>query len=166
MTAFFVCKYTERGDSVAYSNSKGLIALPTAYDKKDGYTYKKLSYQFIQPNGGISITPKQMQDIDSYRNGNGILKRTVLDNAPTQIEWNTPYLTYEDKCKLIHQIREGYRQGGGVYKARKIRIRYYNDWEDDYDTGTFYMPDVQFQYGGLYHGAPLYLPIRLAAVEY
>ncbi len=151
---------------MAYSNSKGLIALPTAYSKDGGYTFKKLSYRFIQPNGGISITPKQMQDIDSYRNGNGILKRTVLKNAPTKIEWNTPYLTYEDKCRLIHQIKEGYRQGIGLYKARKIRIRYYNDWDDDYDTGTFYMPDVQFQYGGLYHGAPMYLPIRLAAIEY
>ena len=54
----------------------------------------------------------------------------------------------------------------GVQKREKFRIRYYNDWDDDYDTGTFYMPDVQFQYGGLYHGAPMYLPIRLAAIEY
>lgn len=151
---------------MAYSNSKGLIALPTAYSEKDGYIYKKLSYHFIQPNGGISITPNQMQDLDSYVNGNGLLKRKVLNHSRTKIEWNTPYLTYEDKCKLMLTIRNGYKHGVGVYKERKIRIRYFNDWEDDYDTGTFYMPDVQFQYGGLYHGAPMYLPIRLAAIEY
>lgn len=150
---------------MAYSNAKGLIALPTDYSDKNGYTWQKLSYHFVQPSG-ITITPKQMQDLDSYRNGNGVLKRTVLDHAPTKIEWNTPYLTYEDKCKLVHQIKLGFKQGVGVYKQRKIRIRYYNDWEDDYSYGTFYMPDVQFQYGGLYHGAPLYLPIRLAAIEY
>lgn len=151
---------------MAYSNSKGLIALPTAHSDKNGYTFQKLSYQFIQLNNGISITPDQMQDIDSYVNGNGLLKRKVLDHSRTKIEWNTPYLTYEDKCRLIQLVRNAYKYGVGVYKERKVRIRYYNDWEDDYATGTFYMPDVQFQYGGLYHGAPLYLPIRLAAIEY
>ena len=56
--------------------------------------------------------------------------------------------------------------GDGDYSSRTIRARYYNDWEDDYSTGKFYMPDVQFQYGGLYHGAPMYLPIRLALIEH
>lgn len=37
---------------------------------------------------------------------------------------------------------------------------------DFQNTGKFYMPDVQFQYGGLYHGAPMYLPIRLALIEH
>lgn len=89
---------------MAYSNSKGLIALPVDYSQSGGYTWQKLSYKFVQPSG-ISITPKQMQDIDFYRNGNGVLKRAVLDHAVTKFEWNTPYLTYEDKCKLIQQIR-------------------------------------------------------------
>lgn len=159
-------KFTERGVPMAYSNAKGLIALPTGYSESGGYTWQKLSYHFIQPNGGISITPNQMQDLDSYVNGDGVLKRTVLPHSRSKIEWNTPYLTYDDKCKLVLAITNGFKYGVGVAKARKIRIRYYNDWIDDYDTGTFYMSDVQFQYGGLYHGAPMYLPIRLAAVEY
>ena len=112
------------------------------------------------------MKPSQMQDIDSYVNGNGYLKRKVLKHHRTKIEWNTPYLTYEDKCKLIKAIRTGYKQGEGSYESRTIHARYYNDWEDDYSTGKFYMPDVQFQYGGLYHGAPMYLPIRLALIEY
>lgn len=151
---------------MAYSNSKGLIALPTAYSKDDGYTYKKLSYKFIQPNGNYSITPNQMQDLDSYVNGNGFLKRKVLDHSRTKIEWNTPYLTYEDKCKLILAITNGFKYGIGVAKERKIRIRYYNDLTDAYEARNFYISDITFQVGGLYHGAPLYLPVRLAAVEY
>ena len=155
----------ERGVLMPYSHEKGLIALPTGYSEAGGYTWQKLSYKYLQPNG-ITLTPKQMQDIDSYRNGNGVLKRTVLDHAVTKFEWNTPYLTYEDKCKLIQQIRNGYKYGVGLYKARRIRVRYYNDWEDDYEEGTFYMPDVQFQPGSVYRGKLLYLPIRLAGVEY
>lgn len=152
---------------MAYSNSKGLIALPTAYNASSKeYTWKKLSYKYVQPNGGISITPNQMQDIDSYVNGNGVLKRTVLPHSRTKIEWNTPYLTYEDKCKLVQAIMNGFKCGVGIANQRKIRIRYYNDLTDDYEAGTFYISDITFQPGGLYHGAPLYLPIRLAAIEY
>ena len=151
---------------MAYSNAKGLIALPTAYSKDDGYTYKKLSYKFIQPNGNLTITPNQMQDLDSYVNGNGYLKRKVLKHHRTKIEWNTPYLTYEDKCRLIEAITEGFKQGDGDASSRTIHARYYNDWTDNYDTGKFYMSDIAFQPGGLYHGAPLYLPIRLALIEY
>lgn len=151
---------------MAYSASKGLLALPIDYSKSSGYTYQKLSYKYIQPNGALTITPNQMQDLDSYVNGDGYLKRKVLKHSRTKIEWNTPYLTYEDKCKLILAIRKGYKQGDGDYSSRTIRARYYNDWEDDYSTGKFYMPDVQFQYGGLYHGTPMYLPIRLALIEH
>lgn len=152
---------------MAYSNAKGLIALPTDYNAANSeYTYQKLSYKYIQPNGNLIMTPDQMQDINSYVNGNGCLKRKVLKHHRTKIEWNTPYLTYEDKCKLIKAMRTGYKQGEGSYESRTIHARYYNDWEDDYSTGKFYMPDVQFQYGGLYHGAPMYLPIRLALIEY
>lgn len=96
---------------MAYSASKGLLALPIDYSKSSGYTYQKLSYKYIQPNGALTITPNQMQDLDSYVNGDGYLKRKVLKHSRTKIEWNTPYLTYEDKCKLILAIRKGYKQG-------------------------------------------------------
>ena len=36
---------------MAYSASKGLLALPIDYSKSSGYTYQKLSYKYIQPNG-------------------------------------------------------------------------------------------------------------------
>ena len=127
---------------MAYSHAKGLIALPTDYNAAQSeYTYQKLSYKYIQPNGNLTMTPSQMQDIDSYVNGNGYLKRKVLKHHRTKIEWNTPYLTYEDKCKLIKAIRTGYKQGEGSYESRTIHARYYNDWEDDYSTGKFYMPE-------------------------
>ena len=151
---------------MAYSQAKGLIALPTDYNSaKKEYTYQKLSYKYIQPNGKLTMTPSQMQDLDSYVNGNGYLKRKVLEHHRTKIEWNTPYLTYDDKCKLISTIRKAFKQGIGDSSSRTVHARYYNDWEDDYASGKFYMPDVQFQYGGLYHGAPMYLPIRLALIE-
>ena len=114
----------------------------------------------------MTITPDQIQDLDSYRNGNGVLKRNVLPNKVPSIEWSTPYLRYEDKCRLIALINEAMTYGVGTKDQRKLRARYYNDWLDDYDTHNFYVPNVQFQYGGLYHGAPMYLPIKIQMIGY
>ena len=54
---------------MAYSNSNGLIMVATGYSGGT-YTYTKLSYKYIQQQG-LSITPDIIQDLDSYRNGNG-----------------------------------------------------------------------------------------------
>lgn len=62
-------KFTERGVPMAYSNAKGLIALPTDYSQSNGYTFAKLSYKFIQPNGNITITPNQIIDICNHWKG-------------------------------------------------------------------------------------------------
>ncbi len=150
---------------MGYEKSKGLVAVASGYDGSS-YSYTRLSYKYIQPNGALAITPDQIQDLDSYRNGNGILKRHVLPNKVPSIEWSTPYLRYEDKCRLIALINKAMTYGTGVKKQRRLRARYYNDWSDDYDTHDFYVPDVQFQYGGLYHGAPMYLPIKIQMIGY
>lgn len=149
---------------MGYDNSKGLISLPVGYSG-GSYQWKKLSYKYAQPSG-INITPNQMQDIDSYVNGNGKLKRTVLQHSRTKMEWSTPYLTYEDKVKLLALINNAFKYGSGIADQRKCHVRYYNDLKDDYETGDFYIPDIQFSYHSIYAGKPLYLPIRIAFIEY
>ena len=68
--------------------------------------------------------------------------------------------------KLISLINKAMTYGDGTKAQRKLRARYYNDWTDDYESHFFYVPDVTFQYGGLYHGAPMYLPIKIQMIGY
>lgn len=150
---------------MAYEKAKGLLSVATSHSGGE-FQYEKLSYKFMQHNGYTS-TPNQMQDKDSYVNGNGYLKRTVLPHSRTKIEWNTPYLTYEDKCKLVSLLKKGFQAGGECNASqRKIRIRYYNDWTDSYDHMYAYVPDIEFKPGGIYHGEMIYQPIRIAFIEY
>lgn len=104
---------------MGYEKSKGLVAVASGYNGIS-YSYAKMSYKFIQPNGALAITPDQIQDLDSYRSGNGILKRNILPNKVPSIEWSTPYLRYEDKCRLIALINKAMTYGAGT-KERKNR---------------------------------------------
>ena len=150
---------------MAYEKSKGLLQLATSYSNGN-YTYTKIDGFIAAEN--LTTTPNQMQDLDSYVNANGRLKRTVLPHSRTKIEFNTPYLTSEKKKELIGLMVSAMSLKDGVCNAteRKVRIRFYNDWLDDYEIARCYISDVSFQYYSKYKGSPLYLPIRIAFIEY
>jgi hypothetical protein len=150
---------------MAYDKSKGLLAVATSYSNGT-YGYEKIDQYFAAED--LTITPNQMQDLDSYVNANGYLKRNVLPHSRTKTDGNSPYLTYAQKKSLISILNKGMTVGDGkCNKAeRKVRVRYYDDWTDDYEHMYCYIPDVSFQYGGTYKGHPTYLPVRIAFIEY
>lgn len=152
-------------ENMAYEKAKGVLGIATAYSN-GSYTYTKLD-EFIGANN-YTATPNQMQDLDSYVNANGKLKRNVLPHSRSKIEFNTPYLKHAKKLKLVKLLNSAMAlKDGTCNKAeRKVRIRFYNDWTDDYETAFCYIPDIPFQYGGTYSGVPLYLPVRVAFIEY
>ena len=57
-------------------------------------------------------------------------------------------------------------QKGKQYEEKKVKIAYFNEWEDDYDHGFFYVPDIEWKYGGTYKGEPTYQPITVEFIEY
>lgn len=150
---------------MAYEKSKGVLAIATAYNNGT-YTYTKLD-KFIGANN-YTITPNQMQDLDSYVNAKGYLKRNVLPHSRTKAEFNTPYLKHATKVELVNILTDAMTLDDGVCNKaqRKVKIRYFNDWTEDYETAFCYIPDIPFQYGGTYDGVPMYQPIRVAFIEY
>lgn len=104
------------------------------------------------------ITPNQRMDLDSYRDANGVLHRTVLSHTASKIEWNTPYLYRADKVSMMSFLRANMSD----VQSRTFSVTYYDDETDAYKTGRFYMPDPAFQE----YATGIYLPIRLALIEY
>jgi len=148
---------------MAYSKSKGLLAVATSYSN-GGYSYTKID-GYIQ-YAGMSSTPNQMQDLDSYVNTKGHLKRTVLEHDRTKIDFNTKPMNYSDMHAFIHILKLGMKQPKCIVKERKIRVRYYDEWSDDYEYMFCYIPDVEFQYNFTGLGFPQYLATRFAFIEY
>ena len=144
--------------------NKGLVSIAIGY-ASGNYQYTKID-RYIAADQ-LNITPGRAQDLDSYVNANGHLKRNVLKHMRDGIAFSTPDLEYRDMQRLMHIFRMGMQQPDCIgLPEKKIRVRYFNEWTDDYDHGFFYVPDVQFQYGGTYKGYPMYLPVSMEFIEY
>lgn len=83
-----------------------------------------------------------VQDLDSYRDANGVLHRNALDHAPVKIEFETKEnLTNEDIGTFMGSIRSNF----SVEKERKASVRAFVPEINDYITQEMYMPDPQFK---------------------
>lgn len=112
-------------------------------------------------HGSYSSTPNQQQDEDSNTDSLGGLVRNVLPHTRTKIEWTTPMIHLAGK----QEIQTFFPGSGGRIEAN---VEYWNDEDNAYATGVFYLPDIQFKY---YDMDPVnkdirYQPIRIALIEY
>lgn len=103
--------------------------------------------------------PDQRQDLDSYRDADGYLHRTVLPHTATKIEFETPYMYMAEMQELIQGIKSNFTN----VLARQCTLTYYDDETDSYKTGTFYMPGtIEFKW----YNKNIYAPTRFAFIEY
>lgn len=86
------------------------------------------------------ISPNRRMDLDSSRNANGVLMRTVLDHAPSTISFQTKPMFNQDVKRLMDFIRSHYINEN----EKKVLLTYYCPDLDDYRTGEFYIPDIEF----------------------
>lgn len=104
-------------------------------------------------------------DLDSYRDGNGILHRNALEHVSNKCEFETPaMLTNEEFAELMGHIRDNYT----IVGERRAIVELYIPEIDDYVTQDMYMPDIK---PSIYRynkdtGKLQYNPIRLAFIGY
>lgn len=88
----------------------------------------------ILAQNGYSSNPNMLTDKDSYTDGDGELHRTVLPHTRSKIYIKTTELTVDDKKHLQT-----------VFPNRKlINVEYWNDEDEEYSTGQFYIPDIKW----------------------
>jgi hypothetical protein len=121
----------------------GAYIIPLDYMKVESYT----------------SMPDQRQDLDSYRDADGYLHRTVLSHTATKIEFETPHLWRWQMQELIQGIKANLTSN----LERKCTVTYYDDEIDDYKTGTFYLPGTM-EYKVF--NKQIYAPTRFAFIEY
>lgn len=143
---------------MAYNASIGMVALATASD-----TYESINMDWIQADS-VDITPHQRTDLDSYVNGNGALKRTVLPHYRTKINLTTTILTASQLASLRGIISRALNYG--VVSERKVHVKYFDPEANDYTTGVFYIPDITYNFKTVLDGVLYYQPIPLTLIEY
>lgn len=108
---------------------------------------------------------KNIQDMDSYRDANGVLHRNALEHAPIKIELETrDNLTNTDIGTFFGTIKSNFTDAG----QRKATVTAYVPEEDNYITQEMYMPDPQFKIKRIdpKTNTIYYEPIRFAFIGY
>ena len=109
--------------------------------------------------GTYTIAANQRQDLDSYRDADGVLHRNVLPHTATKIEFNTIILSAIQFRELINGINSNLSS----QLERKATVTYYDEESDSYKTGSFYMPGTM-EYKRL--NKEMYDNMRIAFIEY
>lgn len=104
-------------------------------------------------------TPNQMQDKGSYQDVDGKLHREVLPHTRTKIEFTTPYLWLEDKMILQSFFPKRSEE-------KQITVEYWDDEDNTYKNGVFYIPDIQYKVYRIRGTNMQYFPMRIALIEY
>ena len=83
---------------------------------------------------------KKPFDLDPSRDGNGILRRNVLDNVSYTVNFNIRRVNNYKLQEFLNLIRSNY----SVPKERKLPLTFYNPETDSYIEHDFYMVDPDF----------------------
>lgn len=101
-------------------------------------------------------TPNRQSDLDPWTDGTGKTHRNVLPHERTVIKFTTPLLRLEDKILLKSLFPN----------RQEVQFEYWNDDTNDYDTGTFYVPDVTYPILDADSETIIYRPISFEFIEY
>lgn len=109
-----------------------------------------------------SIT-KNGQDLDSYRDGDGILHRNALSHFVWKVEFETkPLLTEDEKETLMSNIRANYTSA--TEKCGTMTA--FDPESGDYISQQVYIPDIPFTIFGIFDGEVKYNSFRIAFIGY
>lgn len=111
---------------------------------------------------GYTATPNQRTDLSTYRDNNNLLNRATSPNFKTKITITTKPLFIDEKINLQNIIAGGYIN----YVQRKVSMTYYNDEDDKYYTGNFYVPDPSFTIKYCSGNDVWYNPVEISFIEY
>ena len=104
------------------------------------------------------------QDLDSYRDANGILHREALVNVAIKVEWETPNDIEEEETlrPLMDNIRAQYTNR----TEKKALVTAFMPEIGDYVTMDCYMPDVEYTIDYADEKTVKYSSFRLAFIGY
>lgn len=104
----------------------------------------------------FKTTPNRQSDLNPWTDATGLTHRNVLPHKKSTITFTTPPLYLEDKIELQALFPD----------RTMVNIEYWNDETNDYATGDFYIPDMEFDILMSYEKTVLYRPITFELIEY
>lgn len=107
------------------------------------------------------VTPNQRIETSADRSAGGVLVRVTVSHTPSKIEFQTPHLYEADVQELV-----GLLNMGKSNLQRNVSLDYFCPDTQNYQSGTFYVPDTKFSIYSTDRDNLVYQPIRVAFIEY
>lgn len=128
---------------------------------KSGNDNFPLQYVFKE---SYKVVPNRRQDLDPYRDANGKLHRNTLSHTASTIEFQTKTMNNTDFETVMSWLRSHYSNSS----EKKIPLTYYCPDTDSYNTGDFYVPDIEMEinYVDTTNNKILYNPTTIEFIEY
>lgn len=119
------------------------VEFPTKYIRADTYI----------------VTPDQETDLDDYTDNDGVFHRNILPAKATKIEFSTPHMWLRSMAEVLSII---------PLEDDSITIEYWNPRKMSYQSGTAYIPDIQWEPYMIdrKRNDIMYKEIRFAFIEY
>lgn len=110
------------------------------------------------------VTPDQRMEASANRAASGKLIRSTLSHTASKIDLNTIILTNTQLATIEALLTSAYTNS----LQRKLTLRYYVPQSDSYKTGTFYVPDVDYDILRIEKDKNIvwYNSVRYAFIEY
>ncbi len=99
---------------------------------------------------------------DAQRDQLGDLHRTTLPHHKTSIRFSTHILSLDEKINFQTIINNAITNS----TQRRVSVTYWNDETNSYYSGSFYIPDIEFQVMDADAKNIEYNPISVELIEY
>lgn len=111
-----------------------------------------------------SSTPNQRLESSADRDNTGTLQRKTLNSTKTSINLSTHILSLSEKIKMQSVINAGMVNTA----QRKCKVTYWNDEDNTYKTGYFYIADIEYTIMDVDSTSKdiQYNPITIELIEY
>lgn len=106
---------------------------------------------------------KLIQDLDSYRDADGVLHRNALSHVPIKCEFEcVPMLTNAEINAVVSAIEAKFSTAA----ERKATVSVYVPESDSYVEQAMYMPDIEYEIYYADTSKIIYNSIRFAFIGY
>lgn len=105
---------------------------------------------------------RKIQDLDSYRDANGVLHRNALEHVPLVVNFETLSLTNTELATLLSGIQTNYLNA----LERKVLATVYVPETDEYVTQEMYLAEPEPVIKSIYGNVITYEPLKLSFIGY
>lgn len=127
------------------------------------FTFGSANFSNLIRAGSYQITPNARQDLDSYRDADGVLQRNALKHTATVIEFDVKMLKEPNMRALMNAITGSYIN----FNERDAECTYFDPETGTMKSGHFYLDsNLQFSIYAVWNGEIFYNETHFKFVEY